>query len=188
MANHAKVLTDIEFQHVLNVAKEHRYTERTRILLMLSHKAGMRVSEIASLKISDVVLPTGQITDQIRLRADQTKGAKARTVYVNDTLRAELDVYLRFAKLENDSALIPSQRGGHFSPNSLCQVFYHTFKRADLVGASSHSGRRKFITTLHNANVPMRHIQKLVGHNHLTTTQAYLDATDTDLRKAVMQA
>jgi integrase/recombinase XerD len=53
------------------------------------------------------------------------------------------------------------------------------------VGASSHSGRRTFITTLANKGVGVRVLAVLAGHSSITTTQAYIDVNDEIKRSAV---
>ena len=51
----AKVLTEAEQKRLLAVIANERHSERNRLAVMLSHLAGLRVGEIASLRISDVV-------------------------------------------------------------------------------------------------------------------------------------
>jgi integrase/recombinase XerD len=53
------------------------------------------------------------------------------------------------------------------------------------VGASSHSGRRTFITTLASKGVSVRVLQSLSGHRCLASTQCYIDVNDDMKRKAV---
>ena len=57
--------------------------------------------------------------------------------------------------------------------------------QAGIVGASSHSGRRQFITTLAENQVNVRVIQALARHRHLNTTMRYIDVNDRKLEKAV---
>ena len=59
------------------------------------------------------------------------------------------------------------------------------YERAGIVGASSHSGRRTFITTLANKGVGVRVLMALAGHRHMSTTQRYIDLNDKMLKVAV---
>ncbi len=52
-------------------------------------------------------------------------------------------------------------------------------------GASSHSGRRWFITRLAHSGVSAKVIMTLAGHKHLTTTQRYIDVNDEMMRAAI---
>ena len=79
----AKVLTDREMKRLLAVVADDSHNERNRLAIMLSHFAGLRVGEIASLKISDVVNGEGQVRDQLQLNPSQTKNSIALTVFMN---------------------------------------------------------------------------------------------------------
>ncbi|MNW04007.1 site-specific tyrosine recombinase XerC [compost metagenome] len=59
------------------------------------------------------------------------------------------------------------------------------YKRAGIDGASSHSGRRTFITTLASKGVGVRVLASLAGHRSIATTQAYIDVNDDMKRRAV---
>lgn len=58
---------------------------------MLSWLAGMRVTENAALRFSDVVTATGEVRTEIQLSPAQTKGNAARTVLVSSQLRSALE-------------------------------------------------------------------------------------------------
>ena len=59
------------------------------------------------------------------------------------------------------------------------------YREAGIDGASSHSGRRSFITKLASKGVSARVLQQLAGHSSLATTQRYIDVTDKMLQEAV---
>ena len=90
----AKVLTDVEIKRLLAVIANDRHSARNRLALMLSHLAGLRVGEIAALKLGDVVDGEGRVRDQLRLSPSQTKGEFARTVFMNRRLQREIKQYL----------------------------------------------------------------------------------------------
>lgn len=56
---------------------------------------------------------------------------------------------------------------------------------AGIDGASSHSGRRQFVTQLADRGINARLVQVLAGHKHLSTTQRYIDVNENALRNAV---
>lgn len=87
--------------------------------------------------------------------------------------------------LSTDKALFRSQKGGHFSANSMCQVFLNIYKACGLSDASSHSGRRTFITRLANKGIGVRVLAALAGHSSIATTQRYIDVNDEQLANAV---
>lgn len=75
----AKTFTAVEFASILEFVANRRYAQRNRMLLLMSFWSGMRVGEIASLLVDDVVDARGTVKQEIRLAAAQTKGNFART-------------------------------------------------------------------------------------------------------------
>ena len=183
----APVLTERDMKRVLQHVARTAYPARNRCLLMLSWLAGMRVGENAALSVEDVVTPGGDIRPEIQLRPDQTKGSSARTVLVGSQLRSELDAYIRSRpiKPKPEAPLIASKTGKRFSANGLCQVVLHIYDGAGFDRATSHSGRRTFITTLAHKGVNVRVLAALAGHRHIGTTQRYIDLNENILRAAV---
>ena len=183
----AKVLADKEMKRLLGVIANDRHSERNRLAVMLSHLAGMRVGEIAALKVIDVLDTQGQVRDQVQLNPAYTKGGVARTVFVNKRLQRDIRRFLDIfpALPAPESALLRSQKGGPFSANTLCQLFGELYRRAGIDGASSHSGRRGFITKLAHSGVSAKVIMELAGHKHLGTTQRYIEVNDEMKRAAV---
>ena len=107
----AKTLSDKELKIVLAVVAQGRHAVRDRAMLLMSFWSGMRVGEIAALRIGDVINPDGAIKDEVRLTADQTKGHKGRTVLLGDRLRRELSVYVESLKyLEGVSGFLCVRR------------------------------------------------------------------------------
>ena len=191
----AKVLTDVEFRRVLAVVAAGRHAERNRLALMLSHYAGLRVGEISKLKVGDILLDDGSINDQCHLNPSITKGGHSRTVMLCRKLIKEIERYmrglsglstrLRTRRLSPDAPLLQSQKRGAFTANGLCQLFGLLYLQAGIKGATSHSGRRGWITKLAHAGISSKVIMELAGHKHLTTTQRYIDVTDDHKRAAV---
>lgn len=191
----AKVLNDKELKRVQAVIAAKKHAARNKAMLLLTFWAGMRVGEVAALLVGDVLDADGKVRDQIRLTAAQTKGSNSRIVVLPQKLQAELASYLadRFetqnlvavAYAASDQALFLTQKHTTFSANSLAQHFSTIYAEAGLIGASSHSGRRSFITNLANKGVGVRVLMQLASHKHLSTTQRYIDCNDGMLRSAV---
>jgi len=182
----AKTLTKDELNRVLLVASEGRYGFRDRMMILMSFWSGMRIGEIAALKVGDVLGSEGLIKDEVRLKPDQTKGRKYRTVMLGKKLQGELQWYVSKIDITKpEQPLFQSQQGSHFNPNALVQKFKKLYEKAQVAGGSSHSGRRTFITTLANKGVGVRVLQALAGHSSITTTQLYIDVNDEMLKKAV---
>ena len=119
---------------------------------------------------------------------DMTKGRHARTVFVNNKLREELHAYAVLAKCVYRnypfSASQKSVKAG-FSANSLAQTFALLYEGAGLEGASSHSGRRTFLTNLANKGTAIHILKTLASHRSISTTAAYLYSSPSQLKAAV---
>lgn len=188
MAKQAKTLNQQELRKVLDYTATRKHSTRNRALVLTSFLSGMRVGEIASLRYSDVVSADGTIKNEIHLSAEQTKGNEGRTVFVNDRLRKELEIYItRYKPLNTNRKFFYSQKSTSdgFTANTLTQYFHYLYKRVGIDGASSHSGRRSFATKIASSGVGIKVLQKLLGHKNIQTTSVYIYANDDMLRKAV---
>ena len=188
MSKQAKTLNQAELRRVLDYTATRKHALRNRALVMTTFLSGMRVGEVASLLYTDVVDSNGAIKDEIRLRAEQTKGNESRVVFINEKLRKELQAYATSYKpTHKQSRFFYSQKSESdgFNANTLTQFFHFLYKRAGVDGASSHSGRRTFITNLASKGVGVRVLMSLAGHKNIGTTQAYIDINDDMKRKAI---
>lgn len=182
----AKVLSKEEIKRVMRIAETGRNGLRDRVALSLSILAGMRIGEIAALKISDVRGIDGSAVSVINLSKHQTKGNRSRRVFVSDDLRKLLSSYLAtISELDGSKALVRSTRtGSHFSNVSLSLRFKAIYLAAG-IKTSSHSGRRTYATQKNALGIGMRTIQHLLGHANIATTALYCDVSDEQLQNAV---
>ncbi|MCF8164893.1 MAG: site-specific integrase [Sulfuritalea sp.] len=184
----ARTLDEQELTRVLAHISTLKYAARNRAMLLLTHWAGLRVGEVACLRWSDVTTTDGQIKDEIRLLPDMTKGRHARTVFVNAKLKAVLQDYADHAKcVDRSYSFFASQKSikSGFSANSLAQTFALLYEGAGLEGASSHSGRRSFLTRLANQRTAIHLLKALAGHRSIQTTAQYLYSSPSQLKAAV---
>ena len=188
MAKQAKTLNQAELRKVLEYISTRKHSARNRAMLMITFLAGMRVAEVASLKFSDVVDVDGNIRNEIRLTPAMTKGEFARTVFISERLRKELEQYIHFYNpTDKTMKFFYSQRkeSNGFNANTLTQHFHYLYKRVGIVGASSHSGRRSFISNLAARGIGVRVLMGLAGHRAISSTQKYIEINDNMLRSAV---
>ena len=188
MMKQAKLLSNAEFRRLTAVINSIRYSERNHTIVALSFYAGMRACEIAALRVCDVINSDGRVKDTIYLSAAQTKGSENTTILVNTKLQKQLYKYLKIHTelMENpNSALIFSAKGAGFSAQTIVNLFKRLYGLAAIEGASSHSGRRQFVTNLADQGINVRLVQALARHKHLSTTQRYIDLNENTLRAAV---
>ena len=184
----AKTLTKEELTRVLDHIRTRRFAPRNRAMMLLTHLAGLRIGEVACLRWSDVIKQDGTVKEEIRLLPDMTKGRHPRTVFVNMRLREELAVYAAQARcVDRSYPFFASQKSikSGFGANSLAQAFALLYAGAGVEGASSHSGRRTFLTNLANKGTAIHILKTLAGHRSISTTAAYLYSSPSQLKAAV---
>ena len=184
----AKTLTKEELTRVLDYISTRRFAPRNRAMMLLTHWAGLRIGEVACLRWSDVLNQDGTVKEEIRLLPDMTKGRHPRTVFVNIRLRDELAAYAAQARcVDRTYPFFASQKSikAGFGANSLAQTFALLYEGAGVDGASSHSGRRSFLTNLANKGTAIHILKTLAGHRSISTTAAYLYSSPSQLKAAV---
>ena len=184
----AKLLTDAEFKRLTAVINSLRYQTRNHTIVALSFYAGLRACEIAALCVGDVFDDLGGVKDTIYLNADQTKGADSGTVLVNSKLKRQLAKFGEQYPVHVSTRTAPllfSAKGGGFTAQTIVNLFKRLYKIAGIDGASSHSGRRQFVTQLADRGINARLVQVLARHKHLSTTQRYIDVNESKLRGAI---
>jgi len=182
----AKTLTPADIEQVLAHIAQRSYALRNRVMLLTGLWSGMRVGEIASLSVGDIMNGDGSIRAEVRLSADQTKGRQPRTVFLPQKLRDELAGYMALRKdAKPNHPLFVTAGRKRFSANVMAQHFHYLFKSAGIAGASSHSMRRTFITNLATKGIGVRVLASLAGHKSIAVTQKYIDVNDEMKRNAV---
>jgi integrase/recombinase XerD len=187
----AKVLTAEELKRLLKIVRFTRHKDRNRLIVLFSFLAGLRACELAQLRVKDVLSVQTDIVavkDTIYLQNWQTKGSQAQQVVVNEQLRKEIAMYIeKHSYLLDDieGKLFRSQKRNGFSSQTIQNLLKFLFREANIENASSHSGRRSFITSLSEKGVSVRVIQELARHSSMVTTQRYIDVSVDKLRSAV---
>ncbi|NJM73093.1 MAG: site-specific integrase [Scytonema sp. RU_4_4] len=178
----AKVLSQQEIQKLFN---EGLLTIRDKTLCAVMLYTACRIKECVTLKVKDVYDSKGRVRPELIIRKGNTKGKLAtRTIPVLDDLHRHLKQYKPPKTI--DGYLFPGRWGrGHIHEDSAAAIFREACKRADIVGASSHSCRRTALTLMSNAGIPLRVIQEISGHRNLEQLQRYLEVEPSQVRGAI---
>lgn len=181
----AKVLTENEFKLLLLVAKEGKFATRNLAIIYCSFGLGLRAKEIAALTIEDVANSQYQLLDEISLKRSMTKGDKQRHVYLtHKKIRDILQTHLNEMKdIPRHKPLFQTQRKSRFTANTLQKWFRMLYDKAGIVGASSHSGRRTFITRLIEQGADIKAVSRLAGHANIVTTAIYVEDNPERLKR-----
>lgn len=187
----AKVLTPEELKRLLKIVTFTRHKDRNRLIVLFSFLAGLRACELAQLRGKDVLsvqTDIVEVKDTIYLQNWQTKGSQAQQVVINEQLRKEIALYVeKHSYLLEDTGgkLFRSQKRNGFSSQTIQNLLKFLYREANIENASSHSGRRSFITNLSEKGVSVRVIQELARHSSMVTTQRYIDVSVDKLKNAV---
>lgn len=194
----ARTLNEKELNALLLYINTRKHAARDRAIVLMTFWAGMRIGEVAATRIKDVLAADGTVKHEINLTAEQTKGKYGRTVVLADKLRKELMDYLltRFDKKELvalhysdliNKPLFATQKSEGFNANTLTYTMHMLYKDAGFLdGASSHSGRRSFLTNLSAKSVPLKVLMELAGHRQAQTTMRYINVTS-DMKRAAVE-
>lgn len=147
-----------------------------KTLLALAYAAGLRISEVISLKVKDILLDEGLI------HIKEAKGKKDRLTLLSDKLIGDLKVLMN-GKGANDY-VFESERGGKLASRTASKIFENAMKKADILKeATFHSLRHSFATHLLENGTDIRYVQKLLGHNNIKTTQIYTQVSTQAIRQ-----
>lgn len=185
----ARVLKPTEFDVLLKVTAAGSFPIRNAAMLYLSHGCGLRVGEIASMKVGTVCNADFTIKEELVLLKQNTKTKKSRTVYLTSTkvVGALKEYVAEICKTGNptmETVLFKSAKGHRMSGNALQQVFARLYKMAGFEGCKSHTGRRTFATRLARNGADLKSIKTLMGHESITMTAQYVE-DNPDILKSV---
>ena len=148
-----------------------------KTMLMLAYSAGLRVSEVVTIK-------TKNIDSKRRcILIEQAKGKKDRMVMLSPIFLIMLREYWKSAKPSREGYLFPGQyKGEAYSSRSLQLVIGAAKKKAGVLKPGSiHALRHSFATHLLDKGTDVTMIMKLLGHNGIKTTLRYLHVTNRDM-------
>jgi len=160
---------------------------RNRLIIELLYATGVRVSELVSIKISDI----NQSEKEIRIMG---KGQKERIVYYGEYAAKYLDLYLTSSRskliIKNASDyLILNKDGNQITTRGIEQIITKIMNEAALKHhISPHVLRHTFATDLLNNGADLKSVQELLGHASLSTTQIYTHITNERLRNVYLKS
>jgi integrase/recombinase XerD len=190
----AKTLSSKQIDLVMNYLSSTRNTIRNQLIFLLSIKSGLRAKEISSLTWSMVLDSDGEISDYINITNSASKGSSGgRSIPINKQLKSIFLDFIQYQKLHGffnvDGNVINTQRSSSTSSQAIVNMFSRWYKDLNLIGCSSHSGRRTFITNcsrkISTVGGSLRDIQYLAGHSSLQTTQRYIEGNTQSKIKVV---
>ena len=146
-----------------------------RLMLALAYGAGLRVSEVVSLRVRDV-----DVTE-MTIHIKQAKGRKDRISVLPE--RFIDDLRTMAAGKHGHDYYFRSEHGWKLTTRTAQKIFEHALAKAGIMKhATFHSLRHSFATHLLENGVDVRYVQELLGHHNIRTTQRYTQVTNPKLK------
>jgi site-specific recombinase XerD len=163
-----EILSQAEVERLIGVVRSPKH----RAILMTSYGAGLRVSEVARLRVSDID------TERMMIRIRAAKGGHDRYVLLGERLLAVLRAYWRQVRPPGEYLFQGTKRGQPISTKAIWYMMHKAARRAGIrKRVSPHSLRHGFATHLLEAGVDLRTIQHLLGHRSIRSTVRYTFVT-----------
>lgn len=163
-------LTKEEVQRLLEAIKNQKH----RLMAEFIYASGLRVSELVRFRIEDIFVK--EKTAMVR----QSKGKKDRKIILSETFLQDLRKYLGNRK---DGFLFKGRKN-HLTERSVQQIISQAARKANITKKiHPHTLRHSFTTHLIKAGVNPCHVQRLLGHSSLKTTQHYVHLSDQEFDK-----
>ena len=172
------ILSPMEVARLLNAAEK----PRDKTALAVAYGAGLRISEVVSLKVCDID------SQRMVLKVEQGKGSKDRLAKLSPAMLNLLRDWWRIAHAKHlmllNGWLFPGRDPiDHLSARQLSRICHAAAKQAKIdKRVTMHTLRHSFATHLLEQKVDIRVIQVLLGHSQLGTTAHYSQVATRTLR------
>ncbi|MBX3281162.1 MAG: site-specific tyrosine recombinase XerD [Acidobacteria bacterium] len=150
---------------------------RDRAIFEVMYACGLRVSELANLKLGDLDLETGILTTT-------GKGSKTRKVPIGGSAIEWLRRYFAVRKPKDGvERLFLGERGRPLDRHTIHRIIKEYAEKCGFEGVSAHTLRHSFATHLVQNDADIRSVQMMLGHADISTTQIYTHVTSKQLKK-----
>jgi integrase/recombinase XerD len=165
-----KVLSQEEIQRLINVADNIKH----KSIMMILYSAGLRLSELINLKISDIH------SDTMTVSINMSKGFKDRKTVLSAQALELLRKY--YKQYRPKTYLFNGQDQLQYSGKSVQNLIKTYAKKAGIYRTiTPHMLRHSFATHLIENGFDITYVQKLLGHKRITTTEVYIHVVATDV-------
>jgi integrase/recombinase XerD len=162
---------------------------RDRAMLELLYATGMRVTELVSLDLTNLNLDPENAYVKC-----SGKGAKERVIPIHEQAAEAVQEYLEGARPllvrnKNEKALFVNRRGERLTRQGFWLILKGYARAANLrEDVTPHTLRHSFATHMLRGGMPLRHVQEMLGHANISTTQVYTHLTTEHVREVYEKA
>lgn len=186
-----KYLTPGQMNKLYNgLDAQSKFFERNQAMVCLLVNTGLRVGEMVSLDVGDVLNKKNKVRDEVVVRKEISKNGKERCIPLNDTAKkavakiVELNERFGYPAGQNCPLLI-SRKYCRLTTRQIQRIVGEASESADLdVKATPHTLRHAFAKAVYKGG-NLKAVQQLLGHTFLTSTQIYIEVSKDELQKQV---
>ena len=158
-----------------------KYGLRDALILEMLYSTGVRVSELANIRLNDI-----DFNDRKILILG--KGNKERYVYYGSKCEKLLDKYLKMDHRDSSYLLI-GKKSDRLNEREIRSIVTDSAKRAGInIHVSPHTLRHTYATHMLNDGADLKSVGDLLGHESLSTTQIYTHVSNERLRQVYLSA
>jgi integrase/recombinase XerD len=175
-----EILTVEEVKNLLNTFnKRYDASYNNYIIIRLQVELGLRISEVLSLTVENIERMSGKVMIK------EGKGMKDRVVYMNQNLLEEVNKFLD--RMNRTSGLVVRTRtGSKIHTNNVNRMITTYSKKTGIEKEiTSHNLRHTYATHLLKETGNLSLVQKVLGHEHISTTQIYVHLFDKDVEEGM---
>lgn len=170
-----RILSKLEYRALRDAC---RHDERISAIVEILLQTGLRISEIAKIRVEDVNKEFNKI------KVNSTQAHENRVVPLNKSASKALENYLHFRPQTQTPNLFVTKTGRPFLVRNIRTAIDRYFKLAEVKKAKVNDLRHTFIAEQLTAGTPLTYVSKLVGHKRITTTEKYLKYLDSRDQKS----
>jgi site-specific recombinase XerD len=169
-----EVLSRQEIQRILSCTNNLKH----KCILSTIYSAGLRISELLSLKSKDID------SDRMMIRIENSKGGKDRYTLLSKSLLNDLREY--YKEYEPQIYLFEGYPGTKYSTSSVRNILKRAYLKAGIKKhVRTHTLRHSFATHLLEQGTDLRSIQTLLGHNSISTTEIYTHVANNTMKNII---
>lgn len=176
-----KVLSSEDVDKLLSITANDPLSARNKAMLEMLYATGLRVSELVSLKVSDLHLTMGFVRCL-------GKGSKERIIPLGDMAKEAVQVYLNngrsaLVKHKSTDELFVNHHGNKLSRQGFWKILKAVAREVGISRElTPHTLRHSFATHLLENGADLRAVQEMLGHADISTTQIYTHVSKTRLK------
>lgn len=178
-----KYLESDDVERLMQATEQGYNIKRNKAIIWMLYTTGLRVSELASLNIQDIVRD-GQVVDKFIIKG---KGNSERMIYLKPDTREFIRKYVGM-DLQKQRPLFTHSDDKRLTTTAIWKIVKQTGERAGInKKVTPHILRHSYAVHLLKNDVPIRMIQDLLGHESLNTTMIYTKVNNRDLEDRLNQ-